>query len=126
MSMHVTSALTSAPATLPSAHSHSHSLSCTSCQLISHVCTPSCTSFTSLNQGRTGHRGYRGNPRWADEVGMVRNTGPPPSPAGAPSNIADTSNYFPFYSEHVQFPMLTLTKKKLTDIYSPPRDLYSH
>ena len=27
-------------------------------------------------QGRTGHRGYWGNPRWADGVGMVQNIGP--------------------------------------------------
>ena len=26
-------------------------------------------------QGRTGHCGYWGNPRWADGVGMVQNTG---------------------------------------------------
>ena len=35
-------------------------------------------------QGRTGHRGYRENPWWADWVGMVQNTSPLPSPTGPP------------------------------------------
>ena len=52
-------------------------------------------------QGRTGHRGYRGNPRWADEVEMVQNTGPLPSPTGLPTYTAGTFNDFPYYTEHV-------------------------
>src|SRR4029434_7833772 len=52
-------------------------------------------------QGRIGHRGYQGNPRWADEVGMVQNTSPLPSPTGLPTYTAGTFNDFPYYSEHV-------------------------
>src|SRR4029434_5400727 len=42
------------------------------------VCVCACVCV----QGRTGDRGYRGNPRWADGVGMVQNTGPLNSPPG--------------------------------------------
>src|SRR4029434_697433 len=88
--------------------------------------THSYTHSGTYTQGRTGHRGYRGNPRWADEVGMVQNTGPLPSPTGPPTYTTGTFDYFPYYSEHVLFPLLTIYLKSLTDFYTPPRDLYSH
>ena len=77
-------------------------------------------------QGRTGHRGYRGNPRWADGVGIVQNTGPLISPTGPPSRSP-----VEFIDSLLHRIRLVCSKNctkviALTEFYTPPRDLYSH